>query len=210
MWETRYRHRDLSEFFWYREEAPPELRKLMEGDGRPGSGAALDLGCGPGVMTVYLARYLSPAVGVDIAHAAVLQAKHLAEEQGSAARFMVVEAPDLPFRSGAFGLIFDRGCLQAISRGAWPKYFTEVERVLQPGGRLWLYCSTVAEARPLSRRGLRRMARRLAGRKGPRSLSDTIVRHLPPSMEVVELEDRRFRTPAGRNRLLVYGLFRKR
>jgi SAM-dependent methyltransferase len=210
MWETRYRERDLSEFFWYQAEAPLELSRLMEGESRPGSGAALDLGCGPGHVTTYLSRYLEPAVGVDIAFAAVSQAKRLAAEQGSSARFAVVEAPDLPFRSEAFGLVFDRGCLQAIPRSAWPKYFQEVERLLRPGGQLWLYCSTVADARVASRRGLRLMARRLLGRKPRRSLSEAIVRHLPASLETVEIEDRTFRTPAGRNRLLVYGLFRKR
>jgi len=210
MWETRYRERDLTQFFWYREDAPPELTRLMEGDGRPTSGAALDLGCGPGVMSVYLAQFMSPTVGVDIAHAAVVQAKHLGEEKGSPARFMVVEAPDLPFRSGAFGLVFDRGCLQAIPRTSWQKYFQEVDRLLQPGGRLWLYCSTVERPGLLSKRGLKMRARRLLGKGGPGSLSDAILRHLPTSMETVELENRTFRTPAGRTRLLAYGLFRKR
>jgi SAM-dependent methyltransferase len=210
LWEARYRQRDLSEFFWYDAEPPPELRRLMESNGTRSDGAALDLGCGPGHLTVYLSQHMRPAVGVDIAHAAVSQARSLAAERDSDARFAVVEAPDLPFRSGAFGLVFDRGCLQAIPRSSWPKYFREVDRLLRPGGHLWLYCSTVADAPLLSRRGLRLRLRRVLGRKPPRSLSDAILRQLPPSMESVEIEDRRFRTPAGRNRLLVYGLFRKR
>jgi len=210
MWETRYQERDLSEFFWFRAEAPPELRRLMESEDRPASGAALDLGCGPGVTAVYLSRFMRPVVGVDIAHAAVAQAKRHAEEQDSPARFMVVEAPALPLRSGTVGLVFDRGCLQAIPRSAWPKYFQEVDRLLQPGGQLWLYCSTVADAPLLSRRRLRRLLQRLGRRRPPRSLSEEILRHLPASMATVELEDRgEFRTPAGRSRTLVYGLFRK-
>ncbi|HYV01551.1 MAG TPA: class I SAM-dependent methyltransferase [Actinomycetota bacterium] len=209
MWESRYQERDLSQFFWYRADAPPELKKLMESEQRPASGAAIDLGCGPGVMTVYLAQYLRPAVGVDIAHAAVAKAKRLAEEQESPARFLVVEAPDLPFRSGSAGLIFDRGCLQAIPRSSWRKYFSEVERLLQPGGQLWLYCSAPTSARLLTRRGLRTLAGRVLGRKQA-ALGETIARHLPRSMETVEMEDRRFETPSGRTRALIYGLFRKR
>src|ERR1041385_21654 len=173
MWESRYRERDLSQFFWYRADAPPELKTLMESERRPTSGAAIDLGCGPGVMTVYLSQYMRPAVGVDIAHAAVAQAKRLAEEQDSAARFLVVEAPALPFRSGSAGLIFDRGCLQAIPRSAWPKYFGEVDRLLQPGGQLWLYCSAPTSARLLTRRGLRTVAGRLVGRQ-QKPLGETI------------------------------------
>src|SRR5438093_13497094 len=109
MWEARYRERDLTDFFWYRDEAPAELIRLMEGPNRPVDGGALDLGCGPGMMSVYLSQHLQPTVGVDIAHAAAVQAKGLAEERNSSARFMVVEAPVLPFRPGAFGLVFDRG-----------------------------------------------------------------------------------------------------
>jgi SAM-dependent methyltransferase len=210
LWETRYQQRDVSEFFWYRPEPPDELRQLMEGDSRPTEGAALDLGCGPGHLTIYLSKYLQPAVGVDIALAAVSKARDLAKEQGSRASFGVAEAPDLPFRSGAFGLVFDRGCLQAIPHSAWPKYFSEVNRMLRPGGHLWLYCSTVAHPKTFSKRGLRQMAGKLTGKREPASLSENIARHLPQSLETLELEDRQFRSPAGRDRLLVYGLFRKR
>jgi SAM-dependent methyltransferase len=209
MWEARYRERDLSEFFWYRDEAPPELVRLMEGPRKPTAGGALDLGCGPGVMTVYLSQFLRPTVGADIAHAAVVRARALAEERDSLARFMVVEAPVLPFRSEAFGLVFDRGCLQSIPRGSWPSYFREVERVLRPGGFLWLYCSTVSRPPLLSKRGLRFMARRMLGRARG-SLAEIIQAQLPSSVETLELENRSFTTPAGKSRVLVYGLFRKR
>jgi len=208
MWEARYRERAPADFFWYRDDAPPELTRLMEGPMRPTRGGALDLGCGPGVMSVYLSQYLEPTIGVDIAHAAVLRARGLARERRSLARFMVVEAPALPFKPDAFGLVFDRGCLQAIPRSAWPTYFREVERVLRPGGLLWLYCSTVSRPPLLSKRGLRFLARRMLGRARG-SLAEIIEAHLPSSMERIELENRSFTTPAGKSRLLVYGLFRK-
>src|SRR5437867_1194769 len=83
LWEERYRRRDLSEFFWYRDDAPPELVRLVDSGDLPSSGGALDLGCGPGVTSVYLAQHMRPTVGVDIAHGAVVQAKRLAEERDS-------------------------------------------------------------------------------------------------------------------------------
>ena len=74
VWEERWEHRQGEDFFWYLREAPKELVALLEGADAP-SGAALDLGCGNGVATAHLARHLHPAVGLDIASAAVRQAR---------------------------------------------------------------------------------------------------------------------------------------
>lgn len=211
LWEERYGRHDTSLFHWYRDEPPPELIRLLD-EGRVPAGAALDLGCGPGVVTTFLADRFRPSVGLDIAVAAVSDAGARARSRGSAAVFVAAEAPRLPFRDGSFALVFDRGCLQAIPRPAWETYFMEVERLLVPGGTLQLFCSRVAgESRGPARRLLskvRRMVRR--GRTPRERLSATLTSLLPPSMEALALDDQRFRTPAGRMRMLTYGVFRKR
>jgi SAM-dependent methyltransferase len=211
LWEERYRRRDTSEFHWYREEPPPELLRLLEEGGVP-AGAALDLGCGPGVVTTFLADRFRPAVGMDIAVTAVSEAGARASDRGSSAVFVAGEAPQLPFRDASFAFVFDRGCLQAVPRQAWGTYFTEVERLLVPGGALQLYCSRVSgQSRGRARAALSRARRILGRRRAPgERLSAVLTRLLPPAMEPVTMEDQRFRTPAGRMRMLTYAVVRKR
>jgi SAM-dependent methyltransferase len=219
VWEERWEQRQGEDFFWYLREAPKELVALLEGADAP-RGAALDLGCGNGVATAYLARHLHPAVGLDIASAAVRQAQELTRGEGVAAQFVVAEVPVLPFRDRAFRLVFDRGCLQGIPGPVWPAYFREVERVLAPGGRFQLYVSKPGkrEKRPGSR-GLKSSLRRLlkpkrgAGksrREPPTFLSPALIRQMvPSSMQEVAMERFDFRTTAGDHRNFVYALFKK-
>jgi SAM-dependent methyltransferase len=214
LWERQWQQRRGEEFQWYLAEAPQQLVSLLDRPDRP-TGAALDLGCGNGVATAHLARYFDPAVGLDIAHAATRQAKDLAAERGVPGRFVVAEAPVLPFRERSFSLVFDRGCLQAIPRESWATYFREVERLLTPGGVLQLFVSKPDRRMPklLSRRGLRARLRKLTGGKttgGPSSLSPATIRELvPSSMEEQALERFDFQTGAGTTRQFVYALFRK-
>lgn len=214
LWERQWQHRRGEDFHWYLSEAPKELEALLERPDRP-RGAALDLGCGNGVATAYLALHFDLAVGLDIAHAATRQAVDRTRGKGVDARFVVAEAPVLPFRAGAFGLVFDRGCLQAIPKDAWPTYFRAVEQLLASGGMLQLFVSKPDRRLPklLSFRGLRVRARRLSRRRapaGPAFLTPSLIRQLmPSSMREVAMDRFEFQTASGTRRRFVYGLFRK-
>jgi SAM-dependent methyltransferase len=210
-WERRYLQKQDADFVWYLDKPPDELAKLVEGNGLP-PGAALDLGCGPGVATAYMARFFSPTIGLDIAHAAVSRARELAKSNNVSPSFVVAEAPLLPFRAGTFSLIFDRGCLQAIGREAWPTYFREVERLLRPGGALQLYCSKPLKQFPpmSSYRGLRARARWLLGRRGPQFMSHGLLKGLAgPGMEVLAMDDFPFRPTSGPVRVMTHAIFKK-
>jgi SAM-dependent methyltransferase len=54
----------------------------------------VDLGCGNGTQTRYLATRFAHAVGVDLSHAAVDHARRAAEEDGSAAEFQQLDLTD--------------------------------------------------------------------------------------------------------------------
>ena len=211
-WERRYEQKQGADFCWYLGESPRELVELVKAGGFP-PGGALDLGCGPGVATAFLAQSFSPAVGLDIALGAVSQARRLSETKQVKPSFVVAEVPILPFRADAFALIFDRGCLQAIPREAWPRYFEEVERLLGPGGTLQLFVSKPLRKFPplTSYRGLRARARWLLGKRGAQFLSHSLLQELlPPSMESVSLRDFPYQPKTGPGRLMTVGRFRKR
>jgi len=211
IWEQRWDEGTESGFAWHMTEVPADLPELLDHH-QLSAGAALDLGCGGGVATAYLAGRVATAVGLDIAYGAVAEARRLARETAAAAHFVVADATALPFRPGAFALVFDRGCLQNLPQPAWPGYFPAIEAVLQPGGHLQLYCSKAAgpASPPWSWRGLRARLAWLRGRRGPgpQFLSRQLIGRLAQEhVQVLTLEDRDFRTAKGNRRALVYGLF---
>lgn len=72
-------------------------------------GAILDLGCGPGWTTLFLAKAGYTAVGVDISERMIEIANDRAQQEGSEATFIVadIEALDLPQRDFDAVLLFD-------------------------------------------------------------------------------------------------------
>jgi SAM-dependent methyltransferase len=212
-WEARWQLAEDPDFLWHLDEPPPQLRELIEQGGLP-TGAALDVGCGSGIATSYLARFYRPAIGLDIAFSAVRRAQQVARERSVPNTFVVGKVPALPFRPLAFALIFDRGCLQGIPIELWPAYFIEVDKLLKPEGALQIMASKPAKASAASLRGLKSRARAVVGGErmhARHQFSDaTFVRFLPASMETTLLEHFPFQTGAGRLRDFTHAIFRKK
>jgi SAM-dependent methyltransferase len=211
-WERRWSHRQGADYFWFLDRPPDELVKLVEAKAFP-DGGALDLGCGPGVATAYVARSFSPTVGLDIALGAVTQARELVRSKEVSASFVVAEAPVLPFREGAFALVFDRGCLQAIPKKRWNEYFRRVEDLLVPEGTFQLFCSKPMKRFPplISYRGVRARLRWFVGRRGPQFLSHQLLGELAnPGLEALVMEDFRFEPKGVAPRIMTHAIFRKR
>ena len=101
---------------------------------RPGM-HLLDVGCGPGSITVGLAEVVAPgrAVGIDIQSALVEQARARAAARGMAtARFEVADLHRLPFPEASFDAVFANGVLMHLREPA--RALAELRRVLRPGG----------------------------------------------------------------------------
>jgi SAM-dependent methyltransferase len=101
---------------------------------RPGM-AVLDVGCGPGSITLGLAAVVAPAevVGVDLEPAQVEQARARAAERSVAnARFEVANVYDLPFPNGAFDAVLIHTVLIGLREPV--RALRELRRVLRPGG----------------------------------------------------------------------------
>ncbi|MXZ46610.1 MAG: class I SAM-dependent methyltransferase [Chloroflexi bacterium] len=101
---------------------------------RPGL-RVLDFGCGPGTITVGLARVVAPGTvhGIDMEESQVELARSLAAETGvDNAVFDVADVLDLPFEDDYFDLAFCHNVLMHVpdTRAA----LAEVRRVMKPGG----------------------------------------------------------------------------
>ncbi len=101
---------------------------------RPRVGAVLELGCGAGNVSLWLAREGFDVTGVDIAPTAIAWAH---ERAAGAARFVVGSVLDLAaFPDAAFDLIVDGHCLHCIIGADRARCLASAWRVLRPGGRL--------------------------------------------------------------------------
>lgn len=111
---------------------------------RPGMWV-VDLGCGPGSITLGLAAE-SRVTGVDRDAGQVVLAREAARRAGrSTVDFVVGSAYDLPFASGSVDVAFSHALFEHLAAPA--DALAELRRVLRPGGRLALSTSDWSKAR---------------------------------------------------------------
>ena len=103
-------------------------------------GKALDLCCGAGTNTVYLAEKGFEVTGMDISPTAVDIAKEKAEQANAKITFSVQNFVELPFRDELFGFIFDMGCFHHVEPSDREKFIRGIHRVLKDGGLYMLTC----------------------------------------------------------------------
>lgn len=92
----------------------------------------LDLGCGAGETSVYLALQGAEVDALDISPEMVEVAKRLAELHKVGMKFHTGVAEHLPFEDGSFDLVFGNGVLHHVDLVPALK---EIRRVLKPGGK---------------------------------------------------------------------------
>jgi SAM-dependent methyltransferase len=116
------------------------LQKLIEGDGALAPGRALDLGCGTGDNSIYLAKHGWRVTGVDFVAKAVDRAKAKAAANKVDVKFARADVTHLSSEGigSDFGLIVDNGCLHGMSDADRDAYVREVTAVAAPGARLLL------------------------------------------------------------------------
>ncbi len=120
---------------------PPELVEVLEGARRLAPGRALDLGCGTGTTSVYMASKGWDVTGVDFVPRAIRRARARAEESRVSVAFFVgdvTQVSKLPIEPG-FDLLFDQGCFHSLPEAAQPAYAHEITRMARSGTTYLLY-----------------------------------------------------------------------
>ncbi|MCL4263012.1 MAG: methyltransferase domain-containing protein [Anaerolineae bacterium] len=146
---------------WDNPEPPPEVVALTA---VLPPGRALDLGCGYGRTSIYLAQHGWLVDGVDFIAQAITAARQRAETAGVADRVTFYEASvaELGFLPGRYQLAVDVGCLHALTESQRLAYRDELTRLLEPGATYLLF----------ARLGTRQ------GEEGPRGMEETAVHTL--------------------------------
>lgn len=120
---------DPTKLPWHRQE-PSALLVKVAASRSPGR--ALDVGCGSGVFSRYLASLGYDVVAVDLFAEAAAMARRFSTEGAS---FTVIEADILKYETPhPFDLVYDSGCLHNFNGKGVRRYAEQLDRWLAPTG----------------------------------------------------------------------------
>src|SRR5947208_14049294 len=113
---------------------PWELGRLMPGE------RVLDLGCGAGTDSLVAAQMVGPGghvSGIDMTPEMLAKARAAADELGTGnVEFLEGEIERLPFADASFDVVISNGVVDLVPDK--DAVFSEIFRVLRPGGRIQL------------------------------------------------------------------------
>lgn len=123
---------------WDHTDPPPEVIDLAE---QIPVGRALDLGCGFGRASIFLARLGWQVDGVDFVAQAIQEAKIRAMQAGVSERARFFQAPvtQLDFLQGHYDFALDVGCAHSLTKDELMAYHQELLRLLKPGAVFLLF-----------------------------------------------------------------------
>jgi SAM-dependent methyltransferase len=125
---------------WERRTPPADLVDLIEGPEAVPPGWALDLGCGTGTDSIYLAQHGWHVTGVDMVPEALAIARRHAVGAGVRASFVHGDVTRLGDAvQGSFDLLLDFGCFHTLPSDQRPAYVESVSRVAALGATFLLY-----------------------------------------------------------------------
>lgn len=134
-WDERYRNGDIP---WDTGIVPPEVVELVS-SALLAPGWALDLGCGSGVSSRYLARNGFRVVGVDLAQSALVRGHHSAAAERLAVLFCRGDVSELSFLAVRAVFALDIGCFHACPAERRLAYVASLAAHLLPGTFYLLY-----------------------------------------------------------------------
>ncbi len=110
---------------------------------------ALDLGCGAGAQTFFMASRGFRVIGLDGSAAAIDRCAERGWERSFPAKrddlpcFQIADMTALPFQHNEFDLVVDVASLQCLELPEAKTALAEIHRVLKTGGRFFSYSSNV-------------------------------------------------------------------
>src|SRR5437660_8061022 len=128
-WNDRYRDGNLP---WDTGQPSSELQRVLELNTIQPC-PAIELGCGTGTNSVWLAQQGFDVLGVDLSPLALERAEQRAKAAGVKVRFVAADVLNPPDLGGPYPFFFDRGCYHVVRRIDVGRYLRTLERVTASG-----------------------------------------------------------------------------
>lgn len=145
-------------------------------------GRVIDIGCGTGDLTLWLAEQGRAVTGVDFLDKPLASARAKAADRGLAANFLQMDALGVGAIPERFDAATDCGLFHTFDDAGRSAYVAAITRLLVPGARLFLLCFSDAEP----------------GTHGPRRVSERELRDaFAAGWQVERIEPSRFEVVPG-------------
>ena len=118
---------------WFSPTPDADLSTTLEKLG-VAPGAALDLGSGPGIHAIALAKRGWKVTAVDISPGAIRMASRFALQAGVTIDFRTMDVLSFQPSPNSYDLVHDRGFLHTLDPSEWPRWTSFVATALKPGG----------------------------------------------------------------------------
>jgi methyl halide transferase len=128
-WDERYR---MGYTPWQIAQPSSELMRVVIED-RIAPCVAIDLGCGTGTHTLWMAEHGFAVTGVDLSPLAIEIARRQAAAVGTSARFVAADLLDPPDLGGPYQFFFDRGCYHHVRTLDLDRYVQTLQHLTRPG-----------------------------------------------------------------------------
>jgi SAM-dependent methyltransferase len=112
-WETRYREGNIP---WDSGRPSSELMRVLAEQHILPPCRAIELGCGTGTNSIWLAQQGFDVTGLDVSSLAIASARKKAADAKAAVRFVKGDIFGLPELGPPFRFFFDRGCYHVVRR----------------------------------------------------------------------------------------------
>ena len=123
-------------WMWSDTRIPHELKELVTAD-KPRN--SLELGCGLGRFSEYMADHEIAATAVDFSSVAIERARERVSNKFYQPTYLVGDVTHLDMLTEPFDFAFDVGCFHCLDAEAQQKYIQEAYRLLKPGAILLIW-----------------------------------------------------------------------
>lgn len=128
----------------------------------------LDVGCGTGELSIYLAHRGHRVLGIDFSREAIAQAREKARWRGVDVPFLVMDALDAERLGLTFDSVCDSAMFHVLGNAERERFVDALRAVLRPGGRYFVLGDARPERAPIGGYGLsrRELQNRFTERRG--------------------------------------------